>query len=76
MYKNLKKVNFEKLLIPKFDKSIDDRLAKIWQKIQSKPDVVIFEGWCRCDASKKRDLIEPINDLERIKDLEELGETK
>ena len=68
--KNLKKVNFEKLLIPKFDKSIDDRLPKTkWQKIQSKPDVVIFEGWCvGVTPQKKRDLIEPINDLERIKD--------
>ena len=68
--KNLKKVNFAKLLIPKFDKSIDDRLPKTkWQKIQSKPDVVIFEGWCvGVTPQKKRDLIEPINDLERIKD--------
>ena len=57
--KNLKKVNFEKLLIPKFDKSIDDRLPKTkWQKIQSKPDVVIFEGWCvGVTPQKKRDLL-------------------
>ena len=68
--KNLKKANFEKLLIPKFDKSIDDRLPKTkWQKIHIKPDVVIFEGWCvGVTPQKKRDLIEPINDLERIKD--------
>ncbi len=45
--KNLKSNNFKKTLIPKFDKSIDDRLPKKnWQKIKRKPDIVIFEGWC------------------------------
>ena len=45
--KNLKKKNLKKFLIPKFDKSIDDRLPKNkWQNINKKPDIVIFEGWC------------------------------
>ena len=43
----LKYSYFKKFSIPKFDKSIDDRLPKKkWQKIKRKPDVVIFEGWC------------------------------
>ena len=34
-------------MIPKFDKSKDDRLkVNFWQKISKKPDIVIFEGWC------------------------------
>ena len=35
--KKLKKSNFSKILIPKFDKSIDDRLPKKkWQKVKKK----------------------------------------
>ena len=35
------------MLIPKFDKSIDDRSnKKFWHKIKKKPDVLILEGWC------------------------------
>ena len=42
--KQLKKIKFSKLKIPKFDKSIDDRLPKLnWQNINTKPDIVIFE---------------------------------
>ena len=34
-------------MIPKFDKSIDDRCnKKLWYKIKKKPDVLILEGWC------------------------------
>ena len=45
--KNLKKKKFKKILIPRFDKSIDDRLKKKnWQKIDKRPEIVIFEGWC------------------------------
>ena len=34
-------------MIPKFDKSLDDRRPKNrWQKIKKKPNIVIFEGWC------------------------------
>ncbi len=67
---NLKSKNFKKFLIPKFDKSIDDRLSKtLWQNIKTKPDIVIFEGWCvGASPQKNKDLIAPINVLEKEKD--------
>ena len=40
--KKLKKRNFKAMLVPKFDKSIDDRLKKNkWQKIKNSPDIII-----------------------------------
>ena len=68
--KNLKKSKFNKIMIPKFDKSIDDRSSKNkWIKINKKPHVVIFEGWCvGVTPQKKKDLIVPINKLEKEKD--------
>tara|TARA_B100000767_G_scaffold274445_1_gene307454 strand:+ start:67 stop:984 length:918 start_codon:yes stop_codon:yes gene_type:complete len=68
--KKLKSSKFTKLIIPKFDKSIDDRLPKNkWQKVNKKPNIVIFEGWCVGAAQqKKRDLLVPINTLEKEKD--------
>ena len=67
---NLKKKKFKKILIPKFDKSIDDRLSKIkWQKVKNKPDIVIFEGWCvGVSPQKDKDLLISINSLEKEKD--------
>ena len=67
---NFKSKHFKKILIPKFDKSIDDRFSKrFWQNIKTKPDIVIFEGWCvGAYPQKKKDLIEPINVLEKEKD--------
>ena len=66
-FKNLKFNNFS---IPRFDKSSDERHAKNkWQKIKKKPDIVIFEGWCvGATPKKKKDLIHPINILEKEKD--------
>ncbi len=68
--RNLKKSKFTNHLIPKFDKSIDDRLPKKkWQKIRRKPDIVIFEGWCiGAFPQKKKDLLVPLNKLEKEKD--------
>tara|TARA_B100001248_G_scaffold19291_1_gene12759 strand:- start:2462 stop:3379 length:918 start_codon:yes stop_codon:yes gene_type:complete len=65
-----KKKNFSKILIPKFDKSIDNRLPKRqWQSINKKPDIVIFEGWCvGVKPQKKKDLSTPINKLEKVRD--------
>ncbi len=67
---NLKKKKFKRCLIPKFDKSIDERLPKKkWQKIKIKPDIVIFEGWCvGVTPQKNKDLLVPINTLEKDKD--------
>ena len=76
--KKLKKSNFSKILIPKFDKSIDDRLPKKkWQKVEKKQDVVIFEGWCvGVTPQKEKDLIVPLNKLEKDKDKKKIWRTK
>ena len=68
--KNLKDTKFKKFLIPKFDKSIDDRLPKKkWQKVNKKPQIVIFEGWCvGVTPQKNKDLLVPVNTLEKEKD--------
>ena len=68
--KNLKKINFKNFSIPKFDKSNDDRSPKkYWQKVKKKADIVIFEGWCvGATPQKNKDLIVPINILEKEKD--------
>ena len=43
----VKKKKFKKTKLPKFDKSIDDRLKKkYWYKIKERPEIVILEGWC------------------------------
>ena len=68
--KNLKKIKFKNFSIPKFDKSNDDRRPKkYWQKVKKKADIVIFEGWCvGAIPQKNKDLIVPINILEKEKD--------
>ena len=68
--KAVKKNNFKKINVPKFDKSIDDRSPKnTWYKINKRPDVIILEGWCvGARAQKNSDLKKPINSLESSKD--------
>ena len=52
---NLKKHKFKKIMIPKFDKSIDDRSSKNkWINVNKKPHVVIFEGWCVGVTAQKK----------------------
>lgn len=37
----------DELLVPVFDKALDDRLSETqWKKIQLPVDIVLFEGWC------------------------------
>ena len=69
-FRIIKKRNFKSLSLPKFDKSIDDRFKKNkWYKIKSKPDVIIFEGWCVGAKSQKNiELKKPINLLEKNQD--------
>ncbi len=69
-FRIIKKRNFKSLSLPKFDKSIDDRFKKNqWYKIKSKPDVIIFEGWCVGAKSQKNiELKKPINLLEKKQD--------
>ena len=68
--KKLLKKNFSSVKIPKFDKSLDDRLhIKYWQKVQKKPDIIIFEGWCvGAKPQKTKELKKPINVLEKAED--------
>ena len=69
---DLNKKKFRPLLVPRFDKSRDDRFPKkYWQKIKKKPKIIIFEGWCvGARSQKNKDLLKPINTLERKKDLD------
>ena len=64
---NLKKNNFKRMIIPKFDKSIDDRRKKNqWSKVKKKPNIVIFEGWwVGAAAQKSKDVNIPLNKLEK-----------
>ena len=68
--KILLKKKFKTIKIPKFDKSIDDRLNnKYWQKIKKKPDIIIFEGWCvGAKPQQSQELKKPINILEKLED--------
>ena len=69
-FKKAKSKNFKKMKLPSFNKALDDRHSiKNWYKINLKPDVIIFEGWCvgaRPETNKT--LKKPINFLEKNKD--------
>jgi len=69
-FKKVKKKKFYHLTLPRFDKSRDDRFQKkLWYKINSKPDVIILEGWCvGAKAQKNSKLLRSINSLEKAKD--------
>ena len=69
-FKKIKSKKFKNLEVPKFNKAIDDRYKKsLWYKLKSKPDVVIFEGWCvGARAQKASQLKKPINSLEKVHD--------
>ena len=68
--RKVKAKKLKSLSLPKFDKSIDDRVSKNkWHKVKSKPDIVIFEGWCvGAKSQSTKQLIKPINSLERLND--------
>ena len=63
----LKQKKFRTVLIPKFDKSKDDRFQKNkWQKIAVKPDIIIFEGWCvGTTHQNSAELKKPLNFIEK-----------
>ena len=65
--KKLKQKKFRTVLIPKFDKSKDDRFQKNkWQKIAVKPDIIIFEGWCvGTTHQNSAELKKPLNFIEK-----------
>ena len=66
----IKKKKFKKFKLPKFDKSIDDRLKKKnWISIKKRPEIVILEGWCIGAKPQSNNLIKkPINILEKEED--------
>ena len=69
-FKKIKSKNFKSLKVPTFNKAIDDRCSKsLWHKVKTKPDVVIFEGWCvGARAQSNEQLKKPINSLEKVYD--------
>ena len=69
-FKKIKSKNFKSLKVPTFNKAIDDRYPKnLWYKIESKPDVIIFEGWCvGARAQTSNQLKKSINSLEKAQD--------
>ncbi|MDB9936053.1 uridine kinase [Candidatus Pelagibacter sp.] len=69
-FKQIKNKNFKSLQIPTFNKAIDDRCQKsLWYKIKTKPDVIIFEGWCvGARPQLNSQLKKPINSLEKVYD--------
>ncbi len=78
IFNDLSKKNFKPVYVPRFDKSIDDRFQKSkWQKISKKPDLIIFEGWCvGAKAQTKKQLLKPINILEKNNDSKLVWRTK
>jgi len=68
--KLVKKKKFKKIKLPKFDKSIDDRVKKkYWNNLKIRPEIVILEGWCVGAKPQANSLIKkPINNLERYED--------
>ncbi len=74
----LKNKKFKKIFIPKFDKSIDDRIPKKkWHIVKKKPDIIIFEGWCvGVLPQKNKDLLKPINRLEKEQDKKKIWRKK
>ncbi|MEY4342803.1 MAG: hypothetical protein RL736_599, partial [Pseudomonadota bacterium] len=70
-FKHLKNRNNNIFLIPKFEKSLDDRRPKnFWHRLNTNIDVFILEGWCvgaRPEISNQN-LKKPINKLEFSED--------
>ena len=66
----IKKKNFKKFKLPKFDKSMDERLKKkYWSNIKKRPEIVILEGWCVGAKPQSNSIInKPINVLEKYED--------
>jgi len=68
---DLKRLNAEQeMQIPRFDKSIDDRLdSGDWPVISGPVDVIILEGWCVGSAAQSGDTLSTaINSLEEEQD--------
>jgi D-glycerate 3-kinase len=57
-------------IVPRFDKSIDDRSPDInVEPVPAKTDIIILEGWCLgAEAQPENALSQPINELEKEED--------
>ena len=66
----IRKKNFRKFKIPKFNKSTNDRFKKkYWHIINKRPEIVILEGWCVGAKPQSNSIIKrPVNILEKYED--------
>ena len=69
----LNKINsrkFQSIKLPRFDKAKDDRFPKTkWYKINKRPDIIIFEGWCvGARPERLRTLNKHVNLMEKVDD--------
>jgi D-glycerate 3-kinase len=62
------------VLIPRFDKAIDDRKpSDEWPQIAAPVDLIVLEGWClSVPAQEDECLLEPVNALEANEDSDAL----
>ena len=69
-FKKSKSKKFKEMKLPNFNKAIDDRFPKNkWNKINKRPDVIIFEGWCvGARAETYKTLKKSINSMEKAND--------
>ena len=69
-FKKSKSKKFKNMKLPKFNKAIDDRFPKNkWNKINKRPDIIIFEGWCvGARAETNKTLKKSINSMEKAND--------
>jgi len=69
-FKKVKSKKFKRLKLPTFNKAIDDRFnKKYWYDLKTKPDVIIFEGWCvGAKPEGNNTLNKTINLMEKNKD--------
>ncbi|MGI9201713.1 MAG: phosphoribulokinase [Woeseiaceae bacterium] len=60
----------QEILLPRFDKSADERAARSsWPQVEGPVDLIIFEGWCvGTTAQSESELLEPVNELELTED--------
>ena len=70
-FNKVKSKKFVQIKLPRFDKSVDDRCKKnLWYNVYSKPDIIIFEGWCvGARHQKESELKKPLNPIEKQYDL-------
>ena len=60
----------QRISLPRFDKSTDDRMPEAnWPRVSAPVDLVILEGWCIGSSPQRgEDLVVPVNNLEREQD--------